>query len=219
VSSSVDLLIVAAFAPELDPLVPPLAVNGVAEHGGRTIATHAIGIGLAQACAGLARAFDRFSPRAVLLVGSCGLHPGAPGNIADILVARSLALTDAPALDGLAAFPAPLATERSCDPALVEALVAAGARAARVANTLAITTDDALAQRYQRAGLDAEHLEAFALEILPREIPCAALLAIANRVGSNARDEWRTHAHRAHRALAALLLPWLGAGAPGVPPR
>jgi nucleoside phosphorylase len=216
VSRAVDVLVVAAFPPELAPLSPPLILGDVVTHRDRTVACDVIGIGLARASAGLARALERFTPRAVVLIGSCGLYPNAPGAIPDVLVARSVTLVDAAALEQRAQFPAPLPTERICDAPLVAGLEQAGARPARVGNTLAITTDDPLASRYSAAGLHAEHLEAFALDAVPAAVSCTAVLAVANRVGSGARDEWKANAGRAHQALASVMRRWLDAGTPGV---
>ena len=212
VATSVDLLVVAAFAPELEPLAPRITVNGVVTSDGGVIAAQAIGIGLAQSCAGLARALEVFAPRAVLLIGSCGFYAGAPFAIGDVIVARSIALSDAAAMQGNAAFPGPMSTSCEMDASLVERLAHCGAKPARVANTLAITTDDALAASYRERGFEIEHLEAFALDVVPREIPCTALLGIANRVGSSARDEWKANAARAHRACAGVLHRWLETG-------
>ncbi len=215
-SPHTDLLVVAAFRPELAPLSPPLAIDGRVLHAGLAIETRTLGVGLPRASAQLARAVDTLAPRAVLLIGTCGSHAGARGQIGDILVAHTITLMDSAALDHRAAFPSPLVTRRACDPALVEGLVASGAHRAHVGCTLAITTDDALAAAYACEGLDAEHLEAFALDAVPDAIPSVALLAVANRVGSHGRDEWCTHATLAHNALAVTVLRWLDAGASGL---
>jgi hypothetical protein len=87
-----------------------------------------------------------------------------------------------------------------------------------VATTLAITTDDVLASRVADAyGCEVEHLEAFAVaSACARErVPMAAVLAVANRVGSRARDEWRRHHGAAGKAATDWVAAWLRRGAPG----
>jgi nucleoside phosphorylase len=198
----VDLLIVAAFAPELSPLSPRVPVNGEARIGDRVIATRAIGVGLARGSAGLARALVEFAPRTVVLIGSCGVYPNCDVAIGEVVVARSVSLADAACLEGRGEIPALVRQERLCDGPLGDSF---GVRRVRVANTVAITTDDALASRYGAAGFDVEHLEAFALDAVPEEIACTAVLAVANRVGRDARAEWKSNAERAHRALAEIV--------------
>lgn len=216
VDTATDLLVVAAFEPELARLSPPLVIGARAVYAGLSIETRVLGVGLPRASAQLARAVDGCKPSAVVLVGSCGIHAGIPWEPGCVVVAHTVSLANAAVLSQRAVFPAPLVTRRTCDPALVKGFVFCGAHAAHVGCTLAMTTDNALADGFVQAGLDAEHLEAFALDAAPAGVPCVAVLAVANHVGANGRDEWRLNAARAHDALAVTLLRWLDAGAPGL---
>jgi nucleoside phosphorylase len=118
--------------------------------------------------------------------------------VGDVVVSHAIALGDGACVEGRAEIPGVMPHERACDEALAASF---DGKRVRVANTLAITTDDALASRYGEAGFDVEHLEAFALDAVPPEIPCVAVLAVANRVGRGARAEWKANAARAHEAL------------------
>jgi nucleoside phosphorylase len=100
--------------------------------------------------------------------------------------------------------------------------VGGGARAVDVATTLSITTDDALARRVGEAlGCEVEHLEAFAVAAAcsAERVPVIAVLGVANRVGSAARDEWRRHHASAGKAATDVVAAWLASGAPGTPLR
>src|SRR5271165_889966 len=113
--------------------------------GAIDVVTRAVGIGLAAAAAGTARALAELRPRAVVMVGTCGSYDGSMLAIGDVVVSRRIRLADSAALAGHADFPGPMATSRDGDARLVEGLAAAGARAVDVATTLAISVDDALA--------------------------------------------------------------------------
>src|SRR5262249_24414081 len=90
-------------------------------------------------------------------------------------------------------------------------------RRADVATTLAITTDDDLANLVgDTLSCEAEHLEAFAVAAACARaaVPFAALLGIANRVGASARQEWLRHHLGAGRAATDAVTAWLRRGAP-----
>ena len=231
---TLDVLLLAAFHPELAALRPHLtaSVDGLAGRvGGLEVAARAVGIGLPAAAVGAAARVATMSPRAVVLVGTCGAYsgraPGAGAAILDVVIARRVRLVEPAVVEGRAAFPDPmsLVTEASAPISTALASRAAG-RADRasvayvdVATTLAVTTDDALATRIAReTGCDAEHLEAYAVALAcaAHGIPFAAALGVANVVGARAREEWRVNHRVAADAAIALVLAWLGAGAPGL---
>ena len=185
------LLVVAAWEPELErfrelarePLITHIAAG--------------VGIGLVDAAIGTAGLLAEHAPDSVLLLGTCGSAPGSSLAIGDIVVARSVLLVDPATAEGRAALPwspAPI------EGAEVAAFVAAGAIAARVATTLGITTDDALAATLARDA-ETEHLEAYAVAraCAVRGIPCTVLLGITNVVGSTGRAAWRAN----HVAVSA----------------
>ena len=71
-----DLLILAAFEPELAPLSLALGPAMTASAGGLSVAARIAGIGLAAAAAGAAVHIGELEPRAVVLVGTCGAYAG-----------------------------------------------------------------------------------------------------------------------------------------------
>jgi nucleoside phosphorylase len=221
----IDLLIVAAFEPELAPLraAPALGAGLAGRLCGRVVAARAVGVGMPAAAAGAASAIVELGPGVVVLVGTCGAYRGSQLAIGDVVVADGVRVGDATAVDGRAEFPAPMLTSLASDLRLRLELVDAGARVAHVATTLGITVDDASAGRIAKAtDSQVEHLEAFgvAAACAARRVPFAAVLGVANFVGSGARSEWREHHHAAAEAVARCVLRWLGAsgrGAAGPP--
>jgi len=96
------------------------------------------------------------------------------------------------------------------DVPLVDRLVrATGARKVTAACGMGITVDDAEAGKTAAAvRAHVEHMECFAIyrACQRARIPCASLLAVANRVGGGARSEWRANAPVAEaKAIGALV--------------
>src|SRR5690606_23151879 len=88
-----DLLIVAAHAPEMAGLRPWLSDSLIGQIRGLTVRGKAVGIGMAIAGPATARGILAVSPRAVLLVGSCGVYPNLPQyRPHDVIVARRVQL-------------------------------------------------------------------------------------------------------------------------------
>jgi nucleoside phosphorylase len=138
--------------------------------------------------------------------------------IAAPVIARRLHLASTAAADGRGAFPGPMVVAVETDAGLCQGLARETGRRVDVATTLAITTDDDLARRVSDAfACDVEHLEAFAVATAcARErVPMAAVLAVANRVGSAARDEWRRYHDAAGKAATDCVAQWLRRGAQG----
>jgi nucleoside phosphorylase len=211
-----DILLLAAFHPELAPLEPALGSGMRARVGGRDVAARVVGIGLPMAAAGTATQLLEMQPRAVVLLGTCGAYTRAGIPLGDVVSARSVRLVSHSVAQGVAQFPAPMSLVSDADSGTFEALLRSGARAADVATTLAITVDDAAADRVARgSGSHVEHLEAYgvAAACAARGIPFGAALGVANSVGARARDEWRAN-HRASAAAAvAAVLRYIGSGA------
>jgi nucleoside phosphorylase len=216
-----DILILAAFEPELAALSRALGPARTATVAGVSVAARIAGIGLAAAAAGAAAHVGELEPRAVVLVGTCGAYAGKGLAIGDVVVARHLRLVDPASLAGAAQFPEPMAISTESDGAMMHGLVAAGIRPSCVATTLAITIDDAAAARIaDGSGADVEHLEAHgvATACAARGVAFAAVLGVANLVGARGRAEWRVNHVRAEAAAAEGVLRWLGDGAGGLPP-
>ena len=245
VNSPCDLLIVAAFAPELEGLEPLLGEGMQADVGGLSFCAKPIGIGLISAASGAASRVEAAKPRAVALIGTCGAYPrggldgsssGGSGRsssdrasparrylaMGDVVVGKSVFLVDASVAAGKAAFPEPMSTQIDPHPALTAALSVSGAPRVNIATTLAITTDDALAAHLGQATDTAvEHLEAFAVgtACAALDVPYAVVLGVANIVGSKGRAQWRTGHRAAAEAAASYIARWVQAGGAGVPHR
>ena len=247
----VDVLLLAAFGPELAPLKPAfasslLAASPAAEDapapagsmngriGPRSLCVRAItcGIGLSAAAAYSSFQIRETRPRAVILLGTCGAYracaPCAPREaatlaIGDVIVSRRIVLADWATIEGHAQFPPATAEPISADAGLVESLARAGAARADVANTLGITVKDDVATRIAKStGAEVEHLEAYGVATASAVsgVPFAAVLGVANAVGSAGRAEWRSHHVRASEAAARLVLTWIQTlAAEGLAPR
>ncbi len=217
-----DLLIVAAFAPELAALRDLTGEAAGNEVGGLRIVAKPVGIGLVAAATGTTSRVETYRPRAVVLVGTCGAYPSSGLQINDVVVVRKVSLVEPSVEQGLAAFPEPMSVEIETHAAMRAALSAGGAPSGDVANTLGVTTDDGLAGQLARSsGADVEHLEAYAVgaACAAVNVPFAAVLGVANDVGSRGREQWRAGHVLAGRAVARLVSHWLHAGAAGVPHR
>lgn len=183
--------------------------------GSRLVVARVVGIGLPMAAAGTAMVLGEVTPRAAVMVGTCGAYAGTGLSAGDVVVARRLRFGATGIAEGLAQFPDPMSVALSASEDLMDALLRSGGKAADVVTAPAVTVDDAAADRLARwAGAQAEHLEAYgaAVACAARGIPFAAVLGVANAVGSRARDEWRTNHRNAAAAAADLVVRWLQAG-------
>lgn len=186
------LLVLGAWEPELTHF---RALAAARTHPFAEIVVEVAGVGLVEAAIGTARAIARHGPTHALLLGTCGAL-AADLRVGDVVVGDTVAL-----VDPQGELPEVMPSRGVFDPGLKKALSSAG-RSVVVASTLAITTDDATAARL-RAKADVEHLEAFAFlrACADRDVPCAAVLAVANAVGSEGRREWLDN-HEAASARA-----------------
>lgn len=216
-----DVLILAAFEPELARLQERL--GGKMGRVGRThIVLGVAGVGLSAAAAGAAVLVHEAQPRTVVAVGTCGAYTVSSASslssasrlaIGHVVVASKVRLVDRSVLQRSAEFPPPMTLVANPHPGLIESIVrATGATPADVATTLGITVGDAEAAAIAEAtGAHVEHLEAHAMATacaLPG-VPFAAVLGVANVVGSRARDEWRENHAAAAAAAADAVLRWL----------
>ncbi|MET0341797.1 MAG: hypothetical protein ABW252_12405 [Polyangiales bacterium] len=222
----VDLLVLAAHAPELVGLRPHIGDALHGHVGALFVVAKTVGIGLAVVGAATLARLTQLKPRAVVVVGSCGVYPGPhPYQPLDVIVPSRLTLFDPSVSAGKAAFPEPMQTVAELDPTLADALVAEAGprgRTAEVATTMAITTDDAVARVVHDAtGLEAENLELFpmALACKAQQVPFAAVLSVTNVVGSKGRADWRQYQRDAAVAAAEVVVRWARAGARGLPAR
>ncbi|MDB4974409.1 MAG: hypothetical protein JWN48_2750 [Myxococcaceae bacterium] len=222
----VDVLVLAAHAPEFVGLRPHIGDSLNGSVAGLFVVAKTIGVGLAVAGAATAVRIQQLAPRAVIVLGSCGIYPcGVPYKPLDIVIPNHLHLFDPSVAAGKAAFPAPMQTLIDADPGLTTGLLSdpdTVCRAAPVATTMAITTDDAIARAVHGAtGLEAENLELFPIALACRaaDIPFAAVLGVTNMVGSTGRTDWHQYQRDAAVAAAEVIVSWLRRGAPGLRPR
>jgi futalosine hydrolase len=216
-----DVLLLAAFVPELAPLRAVLGDAMQGRVGAADVVARVVGIGLPMAAAGAAMQVSEVRPRVVVALGTCGAYQAAaaPLEIGDVAAARRVHLLDVGVVLGATQFPAPMSTVLEAHPVVSDGLERAGAKRADVATTLAITVEDSMAARIAHGPqgvTHVEHLEAFgmAAACAARGVPFAAALGVANTVGGRARDEWRTHHRQAAAAAAAVVLRWLRSGEP-----
>lgn len=220
-ADGIDVWIAAAHPLELEMFHARLGADLRASVCGRTIAATHVGVGLALAGAGAMRGLLEHRPRAVVLVGSCGIYGETsafrPGQL--VIPAR-VELLDVAELAGEAAFPQPMPRAVDTAAELSHALARNGHEVLRgtLATTLGISTSDKLAARLSDSGCVAENLEAISIALACRErgVPFAAVLGVTNRVGSQGRAQWAQYRALAANATAEHVLQWLEAGAPGV---
>ncbi len=188
-------LLLAAFPPELaglDAAPPP---------GWRVATT---GIGAVAAAAATARLVEANRPSRVLFVGTCGAYDDRLA-ILDVVAVRAAIATSLDELEGRAYRPSLEAVR------FETTWTVAGLPVHDVAVPSAIKRTAEGAVRLA-AVAPAEHLELTGVLAACRDvgIPIAAVLAVANRVGPAAHEEWRANHARASRALVDALRPLLG---------
>jgi nucleoside phosphorylase len=218
-----DVLVLAAHAPELVGLRSTLGNGLRGTVGSLQVHCATVGVGMPASASGTTRVLEEHDPRAVVLIGSCGLYPRRIDFRAlTPVVASGVRLVDASVLAEQAAFPAPMQLLCEPDRDLSDGLAQVDPSTLRgeVATTLAITTDDTLAQALgTKSGCAAENLEAYAVALAcaAHDLPFACLLVATNAVGSEGRSQWQTHQRSAAEKAAELLLLWLDRGAKGLP--
>jgi nucleoside phosphorylase len=219
VPEPIDILIISAHLPELTGLVPLLGEDLRATVGGHRIVAEPVGIGLSAAAGGTIARLSRLRPRAALFVGTCGAYEGSGLSLAEVVVAKKAHLASTANVEGRGEFPGPMAIAAETDEVLSVAASAGHARRVDVATTLAVTVDDALAQKIAKSlGCQVEHLEAFAVaqSCASLGVRLAMLLGVANRVGKGAREEWRKYHRQASAAATAVAASWVENGARGL---
>ncbi len=157
------------------------------------VQVEAVGIGPVDTAAIVTRCILQHSPVLVVLLGTCGAAPGSGLGIGDVIAGTSARLVDPSVVDARAAMPYAEAAI-PLDPDMTSAVVAAGGKPASIANTLGITTDDALASALAPLGA-VEHLEAYGVARACQlaSVRCAVVLGIANVVGASGREQWRAN--------------------------
>lgn len=188
-------LLLAAFPPELaglDTAPPP---------GWRVATT---GVGAVVAAAATARLVESVRPSRVLFLGTCGAYDDRLATF-DVIAARAAIATSLEELDGRAYRP-------SLEVVRYEATWSvAGLPAHDVAVPPAITrTAEGAARLAMVAPAEALELTGVFAACRDAGVPAAAVLAVANRVGPAAHEEWSANHVRASRALVDALRALLG---------
>jgi nucleoside phosphorylase len=219
-SEPLDVLIAAAHPSELTGL--GVAFGSVCVRCLHVTAC-AVGVGLPAASVGTVRSLRDRRPRAVVLLGSCGIYPEAASDVALLqpVVPDSLQLAELAVARREAAFPDPMPRTGLIDRALADGIAGGtpGVLRGSLATTLGITTSDEVASTLAReTGCATENLEAtgVALACQAEGVRFAALLVVTNVVGRSGRREWLQHHAAAADRGGRILLDWLEAGAPGL---
>ena len=175
-----------------------------------------VGVGLVAASAGITRALQELRPRAVVLVGSCGVFPSQNIPLHTLVVGQHFFLLDEGLSQQSAELPQQIPQGVSVASRLAEDLFKhSGAKnKVRVGCTLGITTSDSRAHVLEASGCEVENLEGYSLAVAcaQENIPFAALFVVSNRVGKEGRSAWQKHhaagAHMCRRAIEQ----WLNQG-------
>ena len=221
--SPCDVLVLAAFDPELSSLREVLGPGLRGRVGTSVVEARAVGIGLVASAVGAGWLLRAPLPRAVVLIGTCGAYAQVDRitpTIGEPVVAAGVRLVDVAAVLGATELPAAIPTLIRSDDELRTALVGQGLSPVEVATTLGVTVDDEAAARVARTGAEVEHLEAFSVASACKTAGVAfvAVLGVSNVVGSSAREQWRVNHRAASGAAATEVVRWLERGAPGLAP-
>lgn len=203
--------VVSAFGPEIIPLRDELARVTLPVNA---LVMASVGVGLVESALGTTAFIDEFTPDLVVFCGTCGALPRSSLVVGDVTVSVASTLVDAASVLAMSAIPDVVPTRVNVNDGdeiasgWLRALVEAGAREVEVATTLAVTTDDKLAEAIRDAtNADVEHLEAFSVAraCQRRAIPWLLVLGVANPVGSAGRATWAS-SHRNVSKLTCELL-------------
>ena len=220
----IDVLVVGSHPAELRGLRSSLGERLNGRLQGIHVSAKTVGIGMVSAAASTAKRVFQLEPRAVVLLGTCGIYPGlSQYQPHGVIVAEKVGFLDHATEAGQASIPDPMSVEHAIDRTLLAGLTASGrGRPAPIATPPAHTTDDALAASvHQRRGFHAESLEAFGVAQACRlaQVPFAAVFGITHVVGSRAAVDWQQYQRQSSLTAAEVVLSWVHAGAPGVPLR
>ncbi len=218
-----DFLLVAAHAPDLSGMCPYLGerVDGVLRN--LRVRSKIIGIGASSAAAAVTRGILSVQPRAVIMIGTCGVYPNlAQYRPQDVVIATRAHAIDHAHIMGGAAFPDPMQTVATTHSLMSTALSQCHARAhlAAVGSPLGYTTGDSFAASvYDKTGCETENLEIFGVALACRatEIPFIAALGVSHMVGSSGRQDHVLFHRDALNNAANTVATWIHNGAPGLP--
>jgi nucleoside phosphorylase len=203
-------LVVSAWPPELDFFRAQLA--RLPARVRRRVTTAAVGVGLVDAGIGTMRALAAHEADTLILVGTAGAYPGYTRRypIGTVVLAASTSLLPHACAGDPAFMPEVMRSRIELSSALARGLgFAARLPRASLACPVGITaTNEAARAAARRSGCAIENLEAFSVAsaAAAAKTPFVAVLGIANRVGTDAHQEWlKNGACAAERACQAVL--------------
>ena len=219
----IDILVLGAHPPALRGLRAHIGdgLNGTIR--GLKVTAKAVGVGMAAAGGSAAKRIFQLNPRAVVLLGTCGVYPGLPEyQPHDTLIAERFKLIDHSVAGGHSTFPGPMQTEVSTNTPMVAGLRSHGPRVkvVPVACPLSNTVDDELASQAPAVhGCHAECLEGVAIALAAglAEAPFTAILGVTHVIGSYGEKDWRKFERQSSIAAAEILVNWIHTGAQGLP--
>lgn len=183
-----SIVVVAAWEPELERFR-----DLAKDESGLRLSIEPVGIGPVDAAVGTTCSILRHAAENVVLLGTCGAFPESGLVAGDVVVGTEVAFVEPAVVEERAAMPY-AASALALDGAMLAYARSEGARPVAIANTAAITIDDALASRLASQG-QVEHLEAYgvAQACARASIGCTVILGVANAVGARGREEWRAN--------------------------
>ncbi len=217
-----DLLVLAPTAPDLRGLHQTLGERIDGTIHGLHVSGKVVGVGMPASAASASKRVFQLQPRAVVLLGTCGVYPERDYQPMDVVVGSEVTLLDHTIAHGAGRFPGPMVTKLASHAAMTAGLASTRprARAAPVASPLSQTRDDQLVSQVRTTyEAHVEHLEAFSIATACHlaNVPFSAVLSITHVVGSYGDDDWRRFQRDATLAAAELVVSWVYAGAPGLP--
>jgi len=218
-----DVLVVAAAAPDLVGLRPYLGDTLSGAIRGLSVTSKVVGFGPGAAASATARGLAAVTPRAIVLVGTCGVYPGlGQYQPHDVVVAPGVPGLDHAAVEGAPGWPPPRATAIDASAPIVAGLSAGRHRThvAPVASPLALTRSDSLASRISSVlGAHVENTDAYGVACAASgaNVPFTCVLGVANIVGSTGRADWQQFQREAATQAANAVVAWLHTGAAGLP--
>ena len=213
-----NFLILAAFAPELEPL------RGMAERepllragsAGTGIRFEEVGVGIASAAANTARLIAELRPAHVVFVGSIGTtDQNIP--LLQLVSANSIEMVDAAIVEGSAYLPSLCPTEYLADEPMMHRLSESCPERllmAKCYSPISITSKAELGLRYARATqAHFENLELFgiAAACAAHQTPWNSICAVTNYVGEQGHEQWKEHHEEAATYTARSLVACLEA--------
>ncbi len=218
-----DVLIVAPATPDLRAVVRGLGGEFSGKIGNLNVSTAPVGVGLVSAAAGASKRIFSRQPRAIVMIGTCGLFLDVPGaRPMELVVPTDVILCERLVLQQRAEFPGVMTTRISTHAPLAAGLANTHSEARRAAIGSAIAElrceeiSSSGSQHFQCVGINTE-VFGIAQAAHLAGIPFASALVATHLLGPTAGPDRSRFRSEALNSLGELVLGWLHAGAPGLP--